>query len=39
MEPLKDTLEEAYWLALMQDEEAADAAPAVSGRNRATTGE
>lgn len=39
MEPLKDTLEEAYWLALMQDEEALDAAPAANGRNRSTTGE
>ena len=37
MEPLKDTLEEAYWLALMQDEEAVEAAPAPNGRNRAAS--
>lgn len=34
MEPLKDTLEEAYWLALIQDEEASEAAPAPNGRGR-----
>ncbi len=34
MEPLKDTLEEAYWLALIQDEEASEAAPAPNGRSR-----
>jgi small subunit ribosomal protein S1 len=37
MEPLKDTVEEAYWLALMQDEEASEAASAPNGRPRLTT--
>jgi small subunit ribosomal protein S1 len=39
MEPLKDTLEEAYWLALIQDEEASEAAPAPNGRSRPPIGE
>jgi small subunit ribosomal protein S1 len=39
MEPLKDTLEEAYWLALIQDEEASGAAPAPNGRGRPPTSE
>ncbi len=39
MEPLKDTLEEAYWLALMQDEEASDGPAVPNGRSRAGTGE
>lgn len=37
MDP-KDSLEEAYWLALMQDEEALDA-PLASGRSRPAAGE
>src|SRR5512142_328800 len=36
MEPSKDSLEEAYWLALMQDEEASEASATLSGRSRAT---
>ncbi|MBI5563553.1 MAG: S1 RNA-binding domain-containing protein [Chloroflexi bacterium] len=39
MEPLKDTLEEAYWLSLIQDEEASGAAPAANGRGRPPTSE
>ena len=39
MEPLKDTLEEAYWLALMQDEEAVDGPLPANGRGRSPVGE
>jgi len=39
MEPLKDTLEEAYWLALMQDEEAAEGPSPANGRGRPPVGE
>lgn len=38
MEPLKETVvEEAYWFALMQDEEASEAASAPNGRSRSAT--
>jgi small subunit ribosomal protein S1 len=41
MEPLKETVEEAYWFALMQDDEASRTEPdaASNGRARASTGE
>ena len=34
MEPLKDTVEEAYWFALMQDDEALHVEPAAALNGR-----
>ena len=41
MEPLKETVEEAYWFALLQDDEASHVEPAAAsnGRLRASAGE
>jgi small subunit ribosomal protein S1 len=41
MEPLKETVEEAYWFALLQDDEASHVEPAAApnGRSRAGTDE